>query len=172
MAHGDLAYAQWQLDQYELAESNYRAALRIRTKAEGPDSPNIVIVRQTLAALLLDLERLDDAEEQLNAALELSTRTPGAEHRANAGIHDGLRLLHSARGDHEAALLEADAALALSGPHDGERGVLLTGRAQTLVALDRQPEARATLESAVDALDPAHPGHATARELLAGMADP
>ena len=163
---GDLAFALWRVERSEEAEAHYRNALRIRLAIEGPDNPNVLMTRQRLAAVLVSRGQYEEAEEQLQQALDGSLRKLGPNNRVAIACHDSLRQLHTARGDLPRALEEADAALAAADPNDGQRGVLMIGRAEVLMAMDRDDDARAQLQAAIAALDPEDPAVGVARGYL------
>jgi serine/threonine protein kinase len=66
------------------AESHYRRALELRTTWLGPAHPESAKMRNNLARLLQDMDRLPEAEALLREALDSLLKEPGERHRFTA----------------------------------------------------------------------------------------
>jgi tetratricopeptide (TPR) repeat protein len=106
----DTAYAQ---GRYALAEYAYRRVWQAKSimPSLGAEHPDTLTSRSSLALALDGLGRLEEAEAEHRAVLEIRTRVLGAEHpstlnsRSNhAAALDGLGRLEEAEAEHRAVL--------------------------------------------------------------------
>jgi len=99
-----LAQCLQELGQVEEAERQYRKTIAIRRIRYGEQSPRLGWALTDLGLLLIELGRLDEAQQALEQGNGIFTRNldPGNPDRVQAEY--GLALLHMKRGDPEAAL--------------------------------------------------------------------
>jgi len=133
------------------AEARAREAVAGWAGRYGADNANVGIGRHKLAYVLLGAGRLDEAQQELQAALQIETR--GREHNSVRAsyMQADLARVHMAAGRlHEA---EQAWSLALAPRASGLPPLALAARqrdlAQTLVWLDRPAEAAALLTQAL-----------------------
>jgi tetratricopeptide (TPR) repeat protein len=107
---GDTAYAQ---GRYTLAEYAYRHDWQAKSTSPslGAEHPDTLASRGSLAIVLYGLGRLEEAEAEHRAVLEIMTRVLGAEHpetlasRSNLALAlRGLGRLEEAEAEHRAVL--------------------------------------------------------------------
>ena len=90
----EVAYAQ---GRYQLAERGLRRALSMQATDPhlGAEHPDTLASRNNLAEVLHDLGRLEDAEAEHRAVLEIRTRILGAEHPDTLASRNYLAEVHS-----------------------------------------------------------------------------
>ncbi len=139
-------------------EARYRDAalvegqrgLAIREKSLGVAHPAVARSLHNVGATLVDLGRLDEAEDHLRRALALKQEVLGPEHPDLGTTYFELGGLEERRGNLEAAVEDTARTIELW-RKDGVRSILpsLTRNAQQLVALGRFEEAITAYEEAV-----------------------
>ncbi len=72
------------------AEADLRRGIEIRSRANGPRTRNVAMMRAALGSLLLDEHRYDEARSELTAALVIfrASRTPEQDARVQAALSD------------------------------------------------------------------------------------
>ncbi len=139
-----------------LAENCYQEALAIRQTKLGPDSnhPDLASSLHNMARLCTWQNKLDQAEEYFNQAIEKRTKTFGAEHPEIASSYNGLGELHLAKSNHKMALHFYNKALAMRittlGENHPDTAASYCGLAQALEANNQITEARLAYLKAID----------------------
>lgn len=106
---------------YRDAETMARAALDIRTRLLGADSPDTAAAHYMLGKAEARLEHYDKAMVDFQTALDIQKRTLG-EHHPNVGAtYSGLTLVYEGIGDYSKALACSQSALEVANAVLGER---------------------------------------------------
>jgi tetratricopeptide (TPR) repeat protein len=171
---GDTAYAQ---GRYALAEHAWRRDWQAKSSRSGlgAEHPDTLASRSNVAVALRDLGRLEEAEAEHRAVLEIMTRLLGAEHpdtltsRSNLAVAlGGLGRLEEAEAEHRAVLEIRTRLLGAEHPDT------LTSRSNLAAALgglgrleEAEAEHRAVLEIMTRLLGAEHPSTLTSRSNLA-----
>jgi tetratricopeptide (TPR) repeat protein len=168
------AYAQ---GRYLVAEYAYRQGRR--AKADSPDlgaeHPDTLNSRSHLALVLADLGRLEEAEAENRAVLEIMTRVLGAQHPDTLNSRSNLAVVMAGRGRLEEAEAENRAVLqirarVLGTEHPGtlnsrsNLALVMAGRGRLEEA---EAENRAVLQIRARALGADHPNTLFSRNNLA-----
>ena len=164
---------------YTLAEHAWRHAyhLRVNDTTIGPDHPDTLISRSNLATLLLVQGRLDEAETENRAVLEIMTRVLGPDHAdtliSRSNLASSLRLqgrLDEAETENRAVL---EIMTRVLGPDHADTLISRSNLASSLRLQGRLDEAetenRAVLEIMTRVLGPDHPSTLTSRSSLATL---
>lgn len=142
-----------------------RQALALRVDVHGIGAPEVAADRAVLAALLIDLDRLDEAEQEYRRALATYERLYGSDHYEIAVVLGGLAVIAQYRGRPAEAESKQRRSLDIKrrilGPDHHEIGTLLNNLARTLELSGRADEAQETAVQAVrileQSLGPEHP---------------
>jgi tetratricopeptide (TPR) repeat protein len=161
-----LAFTAYAERRYSLAEHAYRQAYQAKAidPAVGPNHPDALVSRNNLARAIFAMGRLEDAETETRAVLEITTRELGPEDPDTLTSRSNVALILDAMGRREEAETETRAILRVRtrvlGPEDPDTlssrinlGLLLAnlGRAE-----EAETENRAVLEITSRAFGPDH----------------
>ncbi|MFB4302626.1 tetratricopeptide repeat protein [Actinomadura sp. NTSP31] len=183
LAHADaadtmnLADTAYDHGRYRLAETAVRQALTANHDQHGPEHPDTLTSRSTLALVLRGLGRLEEAEAEHRAVLKTSTRVLGPEHphtltsRSNlASVLHGLGRLEEAEAEGRA---EYEICRRVLGSEHPDTLISRSNLASVLHGLGRlreaEAEGRAVLETSTRVLGPEHPHTAVSRSNLASV---
>ena len=129
------------------AETFYRRALEIRTRALGPDHPRLAVSLANLASFYSDQGSYTDAEPLYWRAAAISEETFGPNHQDVAASVAGLAALYHYQDQYADAEPLYQQALnvleATVGPEDIRVAEVLEGYAEMLRKIDRAGEAEA-----------------------------
>lgn len=165
------------LGRYQSAEHAYRQACQARaaSPAIGPNHPDTLAARTSLARVLRDMGRLADAEAEMGAARDAMTTVLGPDHPDTLTSRETFALLLHARGQLADAEAEMRGVLhtraQVLGP---DHPATLTSRANRSCALrdlgrlaEAEAEIRAVIASRTRVLGPCHPDTLVSRGILA-----
>ncbi len=133
------------LKQYDQAEPLYLEVRDLYAKLEGPQSKNVAIADANLGSFALELDRLEEAEERLRAAVETAALRYPPDHPDLATIRYQLARVLRRAGK------TADAIEILREVLDVERAKLPPGHASTLSTLVELGEVLTETGSAAEA---------------------
>lgn len=164
-----------ELKQGERAESMMRGAIEAEEALYGADNENVIESMILLGNLQIDIDRLPDAIATYRHAIDMSTRSAGANPETIASLHANLGSALAASNANEPALSEFENAIAIyehnhstaqfeiAHVHDQHAAVLHTlGR-----DADSETELRAALKVYEAQLPPEHRYRLLASALLA-----
>ncbi len=174
-----LAATAYQQGRYALAERAYRKAWQEKTSDPGlgAEHPDTLTSRNDRALALYAMGRLEEAEAEHRAVLEIFTRVLGAEHpdtltsRDNRALvlHDMGRL-EEAEAEHRAVLEIRTRVLGAEHPDTLTSRNERAGNLRGLGRLDEaEAEHRAVLEIRTRVLGAEHPDTLTSRDNLAAV---
>ncbi|MCR9159641.1 MAG: tetratricopeptide repeat protein [Nannocystaceae bacterium] len=131
-----------------------RAAVRSWIASDGPDHPSTSAGRRALGHKLAEAGHLQEAQRELEAALDVFESSLGAEHMRVAQTKTSLATLRFMDGDFEGALrlYEDNRPLVVStmGEDHPFFAVAELGRGEALAKLGRTDEARAAMQTALE----------------------
>jgi tetratricopeptide (TPR) repeat protein len=170
----DLAF---EYGRYDIADAAIGSAFR-RVEALDPGHLDVLAVRHAAARLALKLGKYTEAEAELLAVFDATSRVLGARHPRVLAIRSGLAMLALERAEYDRAEAESRAILVNDAPTLGsDHYVTLSARHMLAsVALERgdyvqaESEFQAILDSRVRLLGPRHRRTLSARHNVARVA--
>jgi tetratricopeptide (TPR) repeat protein len=162
-----LAYNRYRAGELDEALAGYREALAMYRRL-GTHLPQVADLQETMAALLDDMGRIEEAEPLVRELLPLVVEVYGGDGGGSAvGVHNRLGVIALARGRFDEALQEAERGLRVAERHFGpghryaasqwmQQGsvLLATGRLEAAAAAFRRAER--IRRTALTADSPAH----------------
>ncbi|MEV7676605.1 tetratricopeptide repeat protein [Streptomyces sp. NPDC088752] len=134
---GGLAHAR---GDFAAAEEPARRAMHIRVRLLGENSVEVAADKGALAAVLTDLNRLDEAESLLTEALAVIDEHYGPHHLETGIALGNLAALHYKQGRHDRAEIGFDRCLFIKERHLGPSHPELTVTLNNLALLMRRRE--------------------------------
>ena len=134
----DMAFNQYQIADYNAAESLYRQALAIEERALGPDSPNVATSANNIGQVLRVKGDLDQALTYARRALQIDEKVYGPEHADVARDANNIGAILYQKGDLDGALTYMQRALQIDekvyGPEHPEVATYANNIGQVLQA--------------------------------------
>ncbi len=171
---GGLAHAR---GDFAAAEEPARRAVHMRVQLLGENSVEVAADKAALAAVLTDLDRLDEAEDLLTEALAVIEEHHGPHHLETGMALGNLAALHYKQGRHDRAETGFDRCLFIKerhlGPSHPELAVTLNNLALSMRSREDLEGARHMWERALAILKGSvrdeHPLLRVVREALGGL---